>query len=58
MKTRKDELQDLTKALTNHLVGTGRDVKEVKTFAINWVKRVDKDKTSIEDIRKMRDMFL
>lgn len=58
MKTRKDELQDLTKALTNHLVCTGQYVKEAKTFAINWVKRVDKDKTSIKDIRKMRDMFL
>lgn len=46
MKTRKDELQDLFIAVRKHLLNCGNDIQEAETG------------TSIEDIRKMRDIFL
>jgi hypothetical protein len=58
MKTRKDELQDLFIAVRKHLLNCGHDIQEAETGASKFVNDAEKMGTSIEDIRKMRDIFL
>lgn len=58
MKTRKDELQDLFMAVKRHLLLTGRNISTSEMIASKFVKDAEKCDTSIEDIRKMRDIFL
>lgn len=58
MKTRKDELQDLFTAVKRHLLLTGRTISTSEMIASKLVKESEKCNTSIEDIRKIRDLFL
>lgn len=58
MKTRKDELQDLFMSVKRHLLLTGRTISTSEMIATKLVKEAEKCDTSIEDIRKIRDMFL
>lgn len=58
MKTRKDELQDLFTAVKRHLLLTGRTISTSEMIASKLVKEAEKCNTSIEDIRKVRDVFL
>lgn len=58
MKTRKDELQDLFIAVRKHLLNCGNDIQEAEKGASKFVNDAEKMGTSIEDIRKMRDIFL
>lgn len=58
MKTRKDELQDLFTAVKRHLLLTGRTISTSEMIATKLVKEAEKCNTSIEDIRKIRNMFL
>lgn len=58
MKTRKDELQDLFMAVKRHMLLTGRTIFTSEMIANKLVKEAGKCNTSIEDIRKMRDVFL
>lgn len=58
MKIRKDELQDLFMAVKRHLLLTGRTISTSEMIATKLVKEAEKCNASIEDIRKIRDMFL
>lgn len=58
IKTKKDELQDLFMAVKRHLLLTDRTISTSEMIATKLVKEAEKCDTSIEDIRKIRDMFL
>lgn len=58
MKTRKDELQDLFMSVKRHLLLTGRTISTSEMIATKLVKEAEKCNASIEDICKIRDMFL
>lgn len=58
MKTRNDELQDLFFAVKKHLLSCGRNLSTSMMIASKVVEDAEKQNTSIEDIRAMRDVFL
>lgn len=58
MKTRSDELQDLFFAVKKHLLSCGRNLSTSMMIASKVVEDAEKQNTSIEDIRAMRDVFL
>lgn len=58
MKTRNDELQDLFLAVKKHLLNCGRNLSTSMMIASKVVEDAEKQNTSIEDIRAMRDVFL
>lgn len=58
MKTRNDELQDLFFAVKKHLLNCGRNLSTSMMIASKVVEDAEKQNTSIEDIRAMRDVFL
>lgn len=58
MKTRNDELQDLFLAVKKHLLNCGCSLLTSMRIASKFVEDAEKQNTSIEDIRAMRDVFL
>lgn len=56
--TKQTALEDLFLAVRKHLLNCGRSEKTAVTIADKVVADAIKLDTSIEDIRKMRDIFL
>lgn len=56
--TRKQALEDLFLSVRKHLLHCGRSEKTAVTVADKVVADAIKLDTTIEDIRKMRDVFL
>lgn len=58
MKTRNEELQDLFYATKKYLVKEGRSLTGAILVATKLIEKVEKSNYSIEDIRKLRDVFI
>ena len=56
--TRKQALEDLFFAVKKHLLNCGRNLSTSMMIASKVVEDAEKQNTSIEDIRAMRDVFL